>query len=219
MTRLGWNVVLRADTLAAAVGCMPALALQWVAPLDAAMARCGITTPRRAAHFLAQIGHESAGLTRLDENLNYSAARLVEVWPSRFDRATALQFARKPEKIANRVYANRMGNGDEASGDGWRYRGRSPIQLTGKDNYRAMGNLCGLPLLAKPDTAAEVDTGAVIAACWWQACGLNAMADAGDVLGVSRRVNLGTTRTQRIPNGLQDRIDRTRRAMAALGAA
>lgn len=194
-------------------------AAHWATPLARAMERHGITTPRRAAHFLAQIGHESASLSRLEENLDYSAARLREVFPSRFDATTARAYARQPERIANRVYANRMGNGDEASGDGWTYRGRGPIQLTGRANYRRMARITGLPLEAQPALAAEVAAGALIAAAWWQDAGLNTLADTGDILDVSRRVNLGTTRTHRMPNGLSDRITRTRRALALLEAA
>ena len=203
--------------LAAAVGCPVARAARWTAPLYRAMTRCGITTRRRAVHFLAQIGHESAGLSRTEENLNYSAQRLREIWPSRFTAELAADYARKPERIANRVYAKRMGNGPESSGDGWRYRGRSPIQLTGRDNYTRMAEQTGLPLVDMPALAIEVEEGALIAATWWQANGLNVLADAGDILAVSRRVNLGTTKTTRTPHGLQDRIDRTRRAAAALG--
>lgn len=206
-----------AEQLAAAVGCPLQVAARWAAPLQRAMTRCGITTRRRAAHFLAQIGHESAGLTRTEENLNYNARRLREVWPSRFSADAAADYARQPERIANRVYAIRNGNGNETSGDGWRFRGRSPIQLTGRENYRHMAQLTGLPLVAMPALAAEVDEGALIAATWWQANGLNSLADSGDILAVSRRVNLGTINTTRTPNGLQDRIDRTRRAVNALG--
>lgn len=205
--------------LAAAVGCPPQRAARWAGPLYRAMTRCGINTRRRAVHFLAQIGHESAGLSRLEENLNYSAQRLLEVWPGRFTASEAAAYARQPSRIANRVYGGRMGNGNEASGDGWRYRGRSPIQLTGKSNYRRMAELTQLPLLDMPALAIEVEEGALIAATWWRANGLNTLADSGDVLSVSRRVNLGTADTRRTPNGLQDRVDRTRRAAAALGVA
>lgn len=205
------------EQLAKIMGCSDTVALAWCAPLRSAMTRGNITTARRAAHFLAQVGHESASLTRLEENLNYSAQRLQDVWPSRFTRTTALEYARKPERIANRVYALRMGNGDEASGDGWRYRGRSPIQLTGRNNYRHMADLTGLPLVEKPDIARGAAEGAVIACTWWQANGLNTLADRDDVLAVSRRVNLGTTNTQRTPQGLQDRIARTHRAAQVLG--
>lgn len=205
--------------LAQAVSCPIGRAARWAPHLKAAMQRFGITTARRAAHFLAQIGHESAGLSRVEENLSYSAARLLEVFPTHFNRVTAVEYARQPERIANRVYARRMGNGDERSGDGWRYRGRCPIQLTGRDNYRRMGELLGLPLLDMPQLAIETDTGALIAAAWWRENGLNALADADDVLAVSRRINCGTVRTTRVPNGLADRIERTKRAKAALGVA
>src|SRR5688572_5216436 len=103
------------------------------------LARGGIDTPLRRAHFLAQVAHESGGFKRLVENLNYSADALVRTWPSRFDAATAKQYARQPERIANKVYAGRLGNGDETSGDGWRYRGRGYIQLTGQVNYADYG--------------------------------------------------------------------------------
>lgn len=208
-----------AEELATIIGCPPPVATVWGPHLLRAMTRCGITTRRRAAHFLAQIGHESASLSRVEENLNYSAQRLCEVFPNHFTPQTAADYRRQPERIANRIYANRMGNGTEASGDGWRYRGRSPIQLTGRNNYRAMAQLTGVPLEAAPDIAADIEIGALIAATWWQANGLNTLADGGDILAVSRRVNLGTTRTQRTPNGLQDRIARTRRAVAVLGEA
>lgn len=203
--------------LAAAIGCPAVRAARWAAPLSRAMGLYGINTRRRAVHFLAQIGHESAGLFRTEENLNYSAHRLCEIWPSRFTAQQAAAYARQPERIANRVYANRMGNRNEASGDGWLYRGRSPIQLTGRSNYACMAELTGLPLLDMPALAIEVEEGALIAAVWWQANGLNTLADDGDILAVSRKVNLGTTSTRRRPNGLQDRIDRTHRAAAALG--
>lgn len=208
---------LTAEELASILGCRPERAAAWTQPLQRAMTHNGITTPRRVAHFLAQIGHESASLSRLSENLNYSANRLLEIWPSRFTRDAALQYARKPEAIANRVYAGRMGNGSEASGDGWRYRGRSPIQLTGRDNYARMSTLTGLPLLEVPELALQPEEGSRIAAAWWQANGLNALADSGDILAVSRRVNLGTVRTRRMPNGLADRVARTRRAADVLG--
>ena len=205
--------------LAAALGCPAARAARWSAPLQRAMSRCGITTARRAVHFLAQIGHESAGLSRTEENLNYSATRLREIWPRRFTAEQAVAYARQPQRIANRAYASRNGNGPESSGDGWLFRGRSPIQLTGRKNYSAMAELTGLPLVAMPALAIEVEEGALIAATWWRANGLNNLADTGDILAVSRKVNLGNVNTTRKPNGLQDRIDRTRRAAAALGGA
>lgn len=217
--RLGWTNVFSDAQLAAAVGCPASRAARWSAPLQRAMNRCGITTLRRAVHFLAQIGHESAGLSRTEENLNYSAKGLRDTWPSRFTEAEAIAYARQPQRIANRAYANRNGNGPESSGDGWMFRGRCPIQLTGRKNYQVMGQLTGLPLVAMPALAIEVEEGALIAATWWRENGLNTLADSGDILAVSRKVNLGNVNTTRKPNGLQDRIDRTRRAAAALGGA
>lgn len=204
--------------LAAILACPPARAAAWSHALHTAMHKYGITTPHRVAHFLAQIGHESAGLYRVSENLNYSRQRLLEIFPRHFSAESAAAYANRPEAIANRVYANRMGNGSEASGDGWRYRGRSPIQLTGRDNYAQMQRLTGLPLIAQPELAERIEAGAEIAAAWWRENGLNTLADHDDVLAVSRRINLGTTRTQRLPHGQADRAARTRRARQILGA-
>ena len=122
----------------------------------AVLRRHGITTDRgRLAMFLAQIGHESDGLTALEEKLSYSAARLMQVWPARFRTiAVAQTVAGRPQSLANLVYAGRMGNGPADSGDGWRYRGRGYIQLTGRANYRAVGRACGLDLEGDPDRAA-----------------------------------------------------------------
>src|SRR5713226_4099532 len=128
----------------------------WVAPLNAAMARFDINDARRAAAFLAQIAHESAELCSLTENLSYSAARLMSVWPKRFPTvAAAQQYERNPEKLANFVYASRLGNGDENSGDGWRYRGRGLIQVTGRGNYCAAGTALDLALEDDPDQLAQ----------------------------------------------------------------
>ena len=118
----------------------------WAQALNTAMEKFEITTPSRMAAFLAQLAHESGQLTRLTENLNYSAKRLTQVWPNRFQTLEkAAPYEKKPEKLANYIYAKRLGNGDEASGDGWSYRGRGPIQLTGRGNYRAAGQ--GLSLI------------------------------------------------------------------------
>ena len=107
----------------------------WAGPLNAAMERFEINTPPRVAAFLAQVAHESGELARLVENLNYTAARLVAVWPTKFPTVEAAQpYERNPERLANRVYAKRLGNGDTASGDGWRFRGRGLIQLTGRNH-------------------------------------------------------------------------------------
>jgi putative chitinase len=152
-----------------------------------------INTPKRVAAFKAQCHHESQGSTRKVENLNYSAQGLMNTWPSRFNtQKLADEYARQPEKIANKVYANRMGNGDEASGDGWKYRGRGFIQITGKDNYQAFSRCKGISL----DDAVkylETDEGALESACWyWQTRGLNGLADTGDIRGITKRINGGT---------------------------
>lgn len=153
----------------------------------------GVDTPLRRAHFLAQVAHESGGFKRLVEGLNYSAEALVRTWPSRFDAATAKQYARQPERIANKVYADRLGNGDEASGDGWRYRGRGYIQLTGKSNYadysrKAFGDD---RLVRDPSQAAEPAVARKLALAYWTAKGLNALADKDDLEGVTRKINGG----------------------------
>lgn len=209
--------VLTDAQLAAAVQCPIARASRWRPHLQRSMTRFGIVTKLRAACFLGQLGHESIGLARIEENLNYSAARLLEVFDTYFTRESAQAYARQPERIANHVYAERMGNGDEASGDGWRYRGRSPIHLTGRKNYAWIGELISLPLLEQPSLALELSVSADIAAAYWRGSGLNTLADDNDILGLSRKVNLGTVNTTRTPNGLADRIERTKRAKAALG--
>jgi putative chitinase len=151
---------------------------QWVNPLSQAMTRFEINTPSRIAAFLAQIAHESAETTILTENLNYSALRLTQVWPQRFPRLeTALPYAKNPEKLANFVYAGRGGNGNAASGDGWRYRGRGLFQLTTKDNYRLAGLSLNLPLVEKPDLVTSPEVAALTAAQFWQRLGLNVLAD------------------------------------------
>ena len=203
--------------LAAAMRCQIGRATQWQPHLVRAMTRFGITTRLRAVHFLAQLGHESLGLSLLEENLNYSATGLLDTFDKYFNPTTAAQYARRPERIANRVYASRNGNGDEASGDGWKYRGRSPIQLTGRGNYLAIGAAINRPLVDQPDLAIEIAVGSEIAAAYWQTNGLNTLADGDDVLQVSRRINLGNAQSKRTPNGLNDRIERTKRARAALG--
>ena len=143
---------LTAEQIAKACGCRIERANKWHLPLNDAMAEYGITTPARQAAFLAQVAHESARLGVLEENLNYSAEGLVKVFPRHFPtlKAAAL-YARQPEKIASKVYANRLGNGDEESGEGWLYRGRGLIQITGADNYRACGTALGLDLIASPE--------------------------------------------------------------------
>lgn len=142
------------------------------------MERFGIESPQRMAAFLAQVAHESSETRRLTENLNYRAERLVAVWPRRFPTVKAAEpYAHNPEKLANRVYAGRGGNGDEASGDGWRYRGRGLFQLTFRDNYRLAGEALRLPLLVEPELVATPEVASLTAAHYWYRLGLNALAD------------------------------------------
>jgi len=171
-----------------------------------------INTPKRIAAFMAQCGHESGGFVFLSENLNYSAQGLMRTFAKYFpDQSTAMAYARNPEKIANRVYANRMGNGSEASGDGFRYRGRGLIQVTGKDNYFWFAS----SLEITPEEAAEymqTFEGAAQSACWyWETASLNKLADAGDILTMTKRINGGTI-------GLEDRKKHYEHALHVLGA-
>jgi putative chitinase len=171
-----------------------------------------INTPLRIAHFLAQVLHESAYLKFNVENLNYSAEGLLTTFKKYFDnRELAEKYARKPERIANRVYANRMGNGNEASGDGWKYRGRGLIQLTGRSNYTACGNYIGVDIANIPDLILESPMISVKAACWfWTVLNkLNPLADKDDVVGITKKVNGGL-------NGIDDRKNILTRAKGVL---
>jgi len=158
-----------------------------------------INTKERVAGFLAQCGHESLDFTVLKENLNYGAKGLRGTFGKYFpDDATAAKYERKPEMIANRVYASRMGNGNEASGDGYKYRGRGAIQLTGHDNYTAFAKDIGKTI---DETIAYLETieGAIESACWfWKKNGLNEIADKKDITLMTKRINGGTI-------GLEDR--------------
>lgn len=174
-------------------------ATSWVSWLQGTCKAYQINTPMRIAMFLAQIAHESAGLTRLVENLNYSAEGLMRTWPTRFPTLdVAQQYAREPEKIANRVYANRMGNGDEASGDGWKYRGRGLIQITGKSNYKEFADAIGEDYVADPDLLRQPVNAALSAGWFWAERSINRVADTGSVEAVTKIINGGT-------HGLADR--------------
>ena len=158
-----------------------------------------VNTKLRLAHFFSQISHES-GLKPISENLNYSAQGLIQTFSKYFTTTEALIFARKPEKIANRVYANRMGNGDEKSGDGWKYRGRGFIQITGKINYFQLANDTDLDCLKNPDLLLQ-EANAMISALWfWNKAGLNKLADKNDIKGITRKINGGY-------NGLEHRTE------------
>jgi putative chitinase len=164
----------------------------YLEPLNKTLEKFNINTPKRIAMFMAQVGHESAGLTQTQENLNYRADRLTVVFPRHFRDVDPASYARNPEKIANRVYANRMGNGPETSGDGYRYRGRGLIQLTGRDNYSRFALGMGMTI---EEAVAYLGTpeGAAMSAGWfWQTNGLNEIADRGDIVGSTKRINGGT---------------------------
>jgi putative chitinase len=156
------------------------------------MPRYGITGRSREAAFIANVCEETRGLTVFEENLNYSPERLMKVWPRRFpDMQAALAYARRPEALANKVYANRMGNGDEQSGDGWLYHGRGPAQLTGRDNYLACAHGLGEPVDQQPELILVPRVGAQ-SACWfWRWKGLSALADADDFESLVRKWNGG----------------------------
>jgi putative chitinase len=169
--------------------------------LNKVLPKYEINTPVRIAAFMAQCGHESADFTTLKENLNYSAKGLRGTWPKRFpDDATAAKYERKPEMIANKVYCDRMGNGPEASGDGYKYRGRGAIQLTGHDNYVAFAKDIG-KTVDEAIVYLETLEGAIESACWfWKKNGLNAVADAKDMKLATKKINGGDL-------GLAERTD------------
>ncbi|CAB4211832.1 COG3179 Predicted chitinase [uncultured Caudovirales phage] len=165
----------------------------------ATLAKYGINTPQRLAAFLAQTYHESQGFTRFAENLNYGAAGLTATWPKRFPPEIAAQYARQPEKIANRAYANRLGNGPEETGDGWRFRGHGYIQITGRDGHADFANYKKMSLDAVI-VCLQTEIGAMeSAAWWWQSHGLNDLADEGEIKQITRVINGGY-------NGLDDRL-------------
>lgn len=214
-----------------ALGVRHALAVQWLPHISQAAHRYQIDAlPRRIAAWLATIAHESARLTTTVENLNYSAAGLASTWPARFatrDAATgrpikiaghyepsaaAHRIARKPVQIANTVYADRLGNGAESTGDGWRYRGRGLIHITGRANYATTGDKLELDLIERPELLEHPHYAALSAAVWWRGNGLNQIADTGDMAAVTRVVNGGLT-------GLDDRLKLYAAAVAYLGSA
>jgi putative chitinase len=189
--------------------CTPAMAEKWCIPLNFTCDKFDINKPERVAGFLAQIGHESGGFRFTSENLNYRAETLTRVWPTRFPPGVAEGYAMQPEKIANRAYADRMGNGNEASGDGWKYRGRGLIQLTGADNYAAFSLDADNESLSDPDSVAEPELAALSAGWFWSKNGLNALADEKDIVGMTKLINGGT-------NGLDDRQMRYSRLISVL---
>ena len=200
------------DQLAAiAPGLTPEQRGQYVEPLNAATEEFEINTPLRLAAFLAQTAHESQNFSSLEEKLNYSAQRLTVVWPKRFpDLAKAQQYAHNAEKLANFTYGNRNGNGPDASGDGWKYRGRGFIQITGRANYQACGDGLGVDLIEGPDNLLQPDLAFRSAAWFWNSHKLNPLADVGDLRKITKVINGGVV-------GLDERLKLYSRVKTILG--
>jgi len=180
---------------------------EWVEPLNTTFAAFSIVTPEEAAAFIAQTAHESNNYKTLEENLHYSAEALIRLWPTHFNASNASQYAHNPEKIANRAYANKGGNRDEASGDGYIYRGRGAIQLTLHDNYWHCGQAIKEDLVRKPDLVATPMYAMLSAGWFWNTHGCNTFAQARDWLALTKRVNGGTI-------GIEDRIAKTNHALS-----
>jgi putative chitinase len=211
-----------------AAGIKRDVAERWLPHVQAALARFGINTERQVAAWLAQTAHESGGYTMLVENLNYRAATMAACWPKRFAEVGpdgkpkrdakgalipnkfALALERKPEAIANVVYASRMGNGPPESGDGWLMRGRGLKQLTGRDNVTRCGKALGVDLAANPDLLLEPEWASLSAAWFWSVNKCGPIADADDFVGLTKKINGGTI-------GLPDREKRYKAVLASLG--
>ncbi len=165
---------------------------KWLEPLKETFEKYNIDTTKRQAAYIGQCMHESAGIKTLNENLNYSAKALMATWPSRFpNEEIANEYARQPEKIANKVYGGRMGNDVESSGEGWKYRGRGIKQLTGKENYERSGAGLGVDLVENPDLLLEPKYAALSAGWFWNKHNLNDLADKGDIETMTKRINGG----------------------------
>jgi putative chitinase len=193
--------------------------LKWLPYIRQTCEEFEINTPQRVAAFLAQIAHESAGLTMLEENLNYSDMTMAAVWPNRFavknpdgkykldekgkkiPNAFAKALHRKPQLIASTVYSNRMGNGTIESGDGWKHRGMGAKQLTGKDNHKRCGDYLGVDFVANPEKLLEPEYAIRSAGWFWKTNNLNRFADAGDIKGMTKAINGGLI-------GIEDRTAR-----------
>lgn len=209
-------------TFQRAAGIAPTLAERWFAPVSAALFEFGIVAPHRVAAWLAQVGHESDGFTRLQESFDYSVEGLQRTFGARMPAALARTLGRQPgersvpverqARIASIAYAGRYGNGEAASGDGWRYRGAGLKQITFRANYEACGHALGVDLVAAPGLLAVDDALAARSAAWfWYANGCNQLADRGDFAQLTRRINGGT-------NGLADREQRWLRAQQFIHA-
>ena len=183
---------------------------QWVDALNETFERFGIKSPNQQAAFIGQCGHECGNFRILEENLNYRAETLCKLWPKRFPTLEfAKQYEKNPRKIANSVYSGRMGNRDESSGDGYRFRGRGCIQLTGHANYFHAGKALGVDFVMEPDLVATPKYAALTAGWFWSTHGCNDIADRGDWTALTKKINGGTI-------GLADRIKHTNEALAVL---
>ena len=184
---------------------------EWEDPLNETFARFGISGPVLQAAFIGQCGHECANFKVLEENLNYRAATLMKLWAKRFPTIEiANEYAGQPRKIANKVYANRMGNGPEETGEGAKYHGRGLLQLTGKENYDNCGKGIGVDLIDKPGLLAQPNYAAMSAGWFWNKKGLNSLADAKDFETMTKRINGGLI-------GLDDRKAKIAKALQVLG--
>ena len=184
---------------------------KWYTPLIDMFARYNINTTQRQASFIGQCQHESNNFRTLEENLHYSADGLMRTWPSRFPTIdVAEKYANNPEKIANKVYAGRLGNGDEESGEGAFYFGRGLIQLTGKENYDRCGKAIGFDFVNKPQLLVEPYYASLSAGWFWNKLGLNDLADAQEYGQMTKRINGGLI-------GLDDRIVKITKAKEILG--
>jgi putative chitinase len=182
---------------------------EWVDGLNATFQKFDISSPLRQASFIGQCSHECGNFKILEENLNYRAEALQKLWPKRFDAVKAQTCARNPKLIANTVYSNRMGNRDEASGDGYRFRGRGCIQLTGHANYYHAGQALGIDFVMEPDLVATPMYASLTAGWFWDVQKLNRFADTRDYIGMTKKINGGTI-------GLNDRIKHITHALEVL---
>jgi putative chitinase len=184
---------------------------KWLDPLNATFQKYDISTPTRQAFFVGQCAHESNNFTRLEEGLNYSASRLMIVWPSRFPTLdAAVPYANNPEKLANKVYGGRADLGNKEDGDGFKFHGRGCIQLTGRDLYARCGEAIGADLINQPQLLVEPHYAALSAGWFWNKKGLNALADAQDTDTMTKRINGGLV-------GLDDRKAKIAKAISVLG--
>lgn len=182
----------------------------WSEPLTTTFVKFGMVSPKEQASFIGQASHESGHFRLLEENLNYRAETLMKLWPKRFPNLEeANKYARNPQLIANHIYCNRMGNRDEASGDGFRFRGRGLFQLTGHDNYYHAGQALGQDFVMKPELVATPMFAALTAGWFWQTHGCDKLVDNPEQM--CKRINGGLI-------GLQDRIEQSAKALQILGA-